>query len=284
MPDPAKSALTGKRVMVTRPLAQCAALCDALRAEGAEPLVFPLINIVPLEDFRELDAALRELRAGDWIFVTSQNAVAPLVERLEVLGSTAAVAKDLRIAAIGPASQQSAADFRLKIDYVAKLHDGLSLANELGEQLRDRQVLLPRSDIAGSELPDAITQRGGKVIEVIAYRTEHDRSSKKEIVSMLDAGKADAIVCFSPSAVRSLKELVGCERFLSIQNHVAFAAVGPITAGAFRQNGMARPLVAQDTTDIEVVRVLRNFFADIGTSGNVSSDSTNRHFAGARKS
>ena len=72
--------------MVTRPLAQCAALCDALRAEDAEALVFPLINIVPLEDFRELDAALRKLRAGDWIFLTSQNAVAPLVERLEVLG------------------------------------------------------------------------------------------------------------------------------------------------------------------------------------------------------
>ena len=135
--------------------------------------------------------------------------------------------------------------------------------NELGEQLRDRQVLLPRSDIAGSELPDAIAQRGGTALEVIAYRTEHDRNCKKEIAALLDTGKTDAIVCFSPSAVRSLDEIIGSEWFTSIQNHIVFAAVGPITAGAFRQNGVPEPLVAEDTTDVAVVKVLRDFFADI---------------------
>jgi uroporphyrinogen-III synthase len=274
--------------MVTRPLAQCAALCDALRAEGAEPLVFPLINIVPLEDFRELDAALGKLRADDWIFLTSQNAVAPLAARLEALGFAAAVAKDLRIAAIGPASQNSAADFGLKINYVAKVHDGVSLAHELGEQLRDRQVLLPRSDIAGSELPDAIAQHGGTALETIAYRTEQDRNCKAEIAALLDAGKIDAIACFSPSAVRSLREIIGSERFLSTQDRIVLAAVGPITAGAFRQNGVAEPIVAEDTTDAAVVKVLRDLFASpvskrISSHDPANINSPQSHLAGAKQ-
>jgi uroporphyrinogen-III synthase len=275
--------------MVTRPLAQCVALYDALRAEGVEPLAFPLINIVPLEDFQVLDAGLRKLRTGDWIFLTSQNAVAPLAARVKALGSEVAAAKDLRIAVIGPASQKSVADFGLKIDYVARVHDGVSLAHELSEQLRDRQVLLPRSDIAGSELPDAIRQHGGTVIEAIAYRTEHDRNCETEIVTMLDADKIDAIVCFSPSAVRSLKEIIGTQRFLTIQNRVVFAAVGPITAAAFRQNGVAHPLVAEDPTDVSVVKVLREFCASCAGDRNISpnsfdTDPPNRHLAGAKRS
>jgi uroporphyrinogen-III synthase len=275
--------------MVTRPPGQCAALCDGLRAEDAEPLIFPLINIVPLEDFRELDSALRKLRAGDWIFLTSQNSIAPLVARLKALGSEIATTKDLRIAVIGPASQKAASDFGLKIDYVAKIHDGVSLAHELGEQLRDRQVLLPRSDIAGSELPDAIGGRGGRAIEAIAYRTEQDQNCKTEIAAMLEADKIDAVVCFSPSAVRSLKEIIGNERFLSAVGRVVFAAVGPITAAAFRQNGVAEPLVAEDTTDVAVVKILRDFFASALSKIINSHDPSNMncpqsHLAGAKRS
>src|SRR5271165_6628357 len=72
------SPLAWKRVVVTRAAEQSTGFCEALRALGAEPLVFPLVKIVPIEDFAPLDASLSRLSPGDWIILTSQNAVPPL--------------------------------------------------------------------------------------------------------------------------------------------------------------------------------------------------------------
>ncbi len=263
MSDPSQSPLAGKRIVVTRPLAQCAALCAVLRDRGGEPLEFPLIKIVAAEDFTELDAGLKSLRVGDWIILTSQNAVKPVASRLRSLrAADPNAAREVHIAAVGPATQQAAKDSGLEVHYVAKVHDGVSLAHELGEWMRRRRVLLPRSDIASAELPAAIREYGGEVLEAIAYRTEHSRECAKALNGALAAETVDAIVCFSPSAVHSLVSVVGRERIASIQSRVTFVAIGPSTGAALGRAGIPKPLVASGTIVDEVVHLLTDYFAD----------------------
>src|ERR1700722_18451976 len=154
VPEPAispssPSPLAGKRVVVPRPAAQGAALCGALHAHGAEPLQFPLIRIVPAEDLSKLDEGLLQLRPGDWIIFTSQNAVSPVAERLQSLrAQDPAVTQDIQIAAIGSATERVAKESGFALQRVATGDGGVSLANALREWVADRRILIPRSDLA----------------------------------------------------------------------------------------------------------------------------------------
>src|SRR5271170_614197 len=249
------SPLAGKRVVVTRAAEQSTGFCDALRALGADPVVVPLIKIVPIED-------LARLSPRDWIILTSQNAVPPLAVcarklHKELLGNESSV----QIAVVGPATENAARTAGLKVAYVAVTHDGVSLAQELGERLRGRQVLLPRSNLAGTDMPAALHRFGAEVIEVVAYRTEPEGAAQAELQRMLATRCVDAMVCFSPSAVHSLANLLGPAQIGALQEHVVFAAIGEVTAHAFRGAGVRIPLVAADATPEAVVTALSEYFA-----------------------
>ena len=74
--------LFGKGVVITRPEKQADDLAQLLIKEGANPIHFPTIKIVPPPDWRELDAAIKNLEDYDWLIFTSANGVAFFFERL----------------------------------------------------------------------------------------------------------------------------------------------------------------------------------------------------------
>jgi uroporphyrinogen III methyltransferase/synthase len=80
------SALTGKRILVTRPRAQAADLCEKLAALGAEPILFPTIEIAPMDDYAALDNAIRALSQYHRIIFTNVNGVAAFWNRLDLTG------------------------------------------------------------------------------------------------------------------------------------------------------------------------------------------------------
>src|SRR5437660_1555098 len=53
--------LEGKRILVTRAREQAGALSERLQAVGAIPVEFPVIRIVPPQNWEPLDAALGKL-------------------------------------------------------------------------------------------------------------------------------------------------------------------------------------------------------------------------------
>lgn len=260
MRESSRLPLLRKRIVVTRAAAQSEGLCELLLARGAEPILFPLIRILPIEDFALLDAALRKLRPGDWIAFTSQNAVDSVVRRARMLHLDFFCELDVQVAAVGPATQQALRIAGVEVTYPATTHDGDSLARELGERVRGRVVLLPRSDIAGAALPAALSNCGAEVLQVIAYRTEQTEGGR-ELAAIIAARALDAIICFSPSAVHSLVALIGKMDIAAMNGDLAFAAIGETTAHALREAGVRNPLVAADATPEAVANVLQEYFA-----------------------
>src|SRR5688500_11076439 len=100
--------LEGKRIVVTRPVYQAAELETALRECGAEPILYPCIEIAPPEDTSKLDGALRDAASGyyHWLVLTNANAVVILKQRTEASGIS--LPRHLKIAAIGPATVHAA--------------------------------------------------------------------------------------------------------------------------------------------------------------------------------
>src|SRR3972149_6538576 len=113
---PREAALAGKRILVTRPRAQAADLCDKLAAHGAEPILFPTIEIAPMDDYSALDQAIAALDKYQWIIFTSVNGVAAFWYRLTVVGASLVPA--LKIAAIGPATAQALAKRGVRAEFI----------------------------------------------------------------------------------------------------------------------------------------------------------------------
>jgi hypothetical protein len=100
------SALSGKRVVVTRAPHQAEELVSLLRDYGARPIFYPCIDIAPPEDTTALDAALRDVAAFDWLILTSANTVRALATHLEALGLPLSMLGHLRAVAVGPATAE----------------------------------------------------------------------------------------------------------------------------------------------------------------------------------
>jgi uroporphyrinogen-III synthase len=243
------SPLAGKRFIITRAAEQAEALSRALRAHGATPVLMPMIAFAPPLDSAPFDAALRTLREFDWMLLTSQNAVRAVTERCRLLGVDLRAAADrLRVGVVGPATAEAAENAGLKISHSAKVQRGVALAEELGGQLRDGSVFLPRSDLANPELSRTLRRIGARVTEVTAYRTIPAPEEQDESRGALERGEADAILFFSPSAVYQMAEQLGQERLQALQGRILCAAIGPVTAAALRGIGIERVLVASDTS------------------------------------
>lgn len=262
MAELAPSSLAGKRVVITRSALLCEALAKEFTARGALPVAAPLITFAVPEDFGPLDAAIAQLQRFDWLIFTSAEAVRAMARRSTKLEqSLFQASSNPRIAAVGPVTAEAVKRAGLKVDYVAKMHSGVALAHELGVQLREKKVLLPRSDRANPDLPAALKRHGAHVTEVIAYRTLRPTEIDRQKLSELTNGQADAVLFFSPSAVLHFAESFGPEQLHMLQAKLAITAVGPVTAGALREAGVERVVVARDTTAAAVVEALEEYFA-----------------------
>lgn len=266
MRDGAGFSLAGKRVVVTRAAEQSGALVKALEEAGASVVTLPLLAFAAPEDLSGLDSALRGAAEFDWVLLTSQNAVAALQERCTASSVLPAVAfARVRVAAVGRATASAAENIGLKISYVATKHQGVALAEELGEQLAGKRVLLPRSDLASAELPQTLQRLGARVTAVVAYKTIVQSGDETRQARSLASDVPDAILFFSPSAVHHLQGLLGHD-FLALGKRAIFAAIGPVTRDALHQAGVERVLVAADTTVDATVIALRDYFSKAAES------------------
>lgn len=255
------SPLAGKTVIVTRAAEQSGKLVEELTARQARVKVVPLISFAPPENYSEMDAELARINTFDWILFTSANAVHAMDRRRRQLAGDAAAETLPRAAAVGPATADEAEHAGFSVDYVATNRSGAGLAEELQEELKGRSVLLPRSDRANPELPEALRRNGARVTEVMAYRTLPPSDDiRNQMKASLKEG-ADGILFFSPSAVHGFVELVGRERLTSLEGKAVMVAIGPTTARALSAAGAQRIAWAADTTPRAVIDALEGHLA-----------------------
>ncbi|HXX99759.1 MAG TPA: uroporphyrinogen-III synthase [Candidatus Limnocylindrales bacterium] len=272
MGEGSSTPLKEKRVVVTRAAEQSRALVRALQEQGAVPVVLPLVAFGPPEDTSRLDEAIRQLALYDWIFFTSQNAIRALQERCQLLRvDLARATRGTNIAAVGPATAECAEAAGLYVSYVATKHQGVSLAEELADQVDASHVLLPRSDKANPELVESLNRLGAHVTEVVAYRTIRPGNADRIRAEEVFREGADAVLFFSPSAAHHLQEILGDEKFLEFSRRALFAAIGPVTGEALHACKVVRVLQARDTAVSAVIEALADAFAhkDSGLSAGV---------------
>jgi uroporphyrinogen-III synthase len=252
--------LAGRLIVVTRAPAQSKELRERLEELGAEVVLLPLVRFLEPENFADLDRAIRSLGEFDWLIFTSANAVTFFLGRCRTLGFWPS-GKAGKIAAVGSATRLALEKESLKAALVPAEFSGAGLAAELSGAVAGKNVLLPRSDRAGVELPSLLRKAGAEVTEVVAYRTAGPETFDHGLIEAIRRGQADAVTFFSPSAFREFQNLVGPDALTKWNSGVAFAAVGPVTAEAIRGAGLPVAIEADEATTASLVAALeRHFF------------------------
>jgi len=251
--------LSGKRVVVTRTAAQAVDLLKALQYAGAIPILLPVIRILPAEDIAALDDALRQINSFDWVLFTSQNAVRVVHERLDAIGH-APIAEKLspRVGAVGEATAEEAARAGFEVGHVASRPLGVALVEELGDELAQKRVLLPRSDRANPDVIAALEKIGALSTEIVAYRTVREEATDPDIVAKVL--RADAVLFFSPSAVEGFDSVCGGGKLAEFSLTGVVLASGPVTLAALRERGIVTAEAAKEPSVARIVEALANSF------------------------
>jgi uroporphyrinogen III methyltransferase/synthase len=243
-------ALAGKRIVLTRAPEQARELSHVLEGMGAEILLLPMVVFAPPEHTEALDSALRKLDGFRVILFTSQNAVRFFVGRCRHLGmkTSRLVSPGHLIAAVGPATADAAMQEGLRVDLVAKNHNGEALVEELRGSLAGRDVLLPRSDLADDLLPNSLREAGVRVTDVVAYRTLAPPALDPRIITKIRRAEVDAIVFASPSSFHNLCASIEASELARLSARIQFAAIGATTARALREAGARVEIEASESS------------------------------------
>lgn len=256
METTAVSPLSGLRVLVTRPAEEASILKAELLALGAIPIELPTIEIAPPESYTQLDNAIRELDSYDWIIFTSVHGVQFFLSRLQALGCKTSILQPVKIAAVGPSTAATLQTVGRKPDFIPEDYLTEKIASGLGD-VREKRILLPRTDIASKKLPELLRTLGARVDEVTAYRTITPANLSNEKLTAILAEGIDLIVFTSPSTARNLARTLVAGDFAKLKK-CKVACIGPVTAEAARELGFQVEIVAKNHTINSLVEEIVN--------------------------
>ena len=239
--------LTNKRILITRPQVQAEEFANALIGAGAQPVLFPVIQITPPDNFSAFDFALRSLEQYDWLILSSIHGVEAFFKRLELLGIKR-IPPGLRVAVVGSKTAQCLSAQGVWIDYVPEEYIPEAMLPGLGKHIYGERFLFPQSNLARTVLTNGIRSAGGLVTEVIAYRTLLNEPDSSQL-DQLRAG-VDVVTFTSPSTVKNFIAIVQKNGLdpCHLAGNPLFACIGPITKNAAEDIGLVNLVTASEYT------------------------------------
>lgn len=240
--------MNGEKVLVLRPKDRAGEIARMLREAGAEAISVPAIEILPPDDWAEIDRFIGKAKTYQWVAFTSVSGVDSVFGRSAALGRTIALSK---VAAIGPATKKALEAHSVDVDFVP----GEFTAEALGVELPGppSRVALIRAEAADRRLDAALAERGFSVDRFDAYRTMSIGSA--EIKQAMEQG-VDVIVFTSASIVSSFVSATDGE-----VGEALIVCIGPATAAACRINGLKVAVEAREHTVAGVIEEMNGYLS-----------------------
>ena len=251
--------LAGKRLVVTRAREQASEFAALLRARGAEPIEFPLINLVaPPDGYAALDAAVVRVETYDWICFASAPAVHAFFDRLTRAGRDARALAGAKVAAVGPATADALRACGIRADFQPRTQTGAALAEELPGEVEINNILVPRALEGDERMVETLTAKGAVVDAAPAYQNVMDGAGAQVVRERLAEGSIDVVTFTSSSTVKNFVAAVG---MTTLPPGVLVACIGPSTAQtAAELLGRAPDIVATEHTVPGLLTALEMYF------------------------
>lgn len=200
------SSLNGLKILVTRPTHQATNLSNLIKQAGGEPILFPLLNIRPVDQPELLKQQLSKLAHYHWAIFISPNAAS---FGLAAITQTQPLPSTLKIAAVGAGTQKTLKQAGIQqITSPAEQFDseGLLALAEF-QDIKNQNIIIFRGETGREQLADTLRQRGAQVDYACCYIREKPNLSLTELLEH----KPDVITISSSEAVNYLSELIKTE-------------------------------------------------------------------------
>lgn len=202
-----EQALAGCGIAITRPAEQAQALAELVSGCGGRPILFPLLAIVPLDDYSAFEQVLNGLPESDWAIFISTNAVQQGLPRVSARYPT--LPPKLRFAAIGPAT--AAELHRQGVGQVLMPQDRYDSESLLAlpemQAMRGKRVMIFRG-VGGRELlAETLQGRGAEITFAECYRRINPQQDAGDLARLWQNGNLHALVVTSSEALRNLLRL-----------------------------------------------------------------------------
>ncbi len=190
--------------MVTRPRDQADALAQSIAQAGGVPVLFPLLDIAPVENSQALRQQVAQLAHCDLAIFISPNAVK--YGMAAILAGAGGLPESLKVATVGAGSAKAlrAAGVAGVIAPTERFDsEGLLALPEL-QNIAGWRVMIFRGDGGRELLGDTLKARGATVEYVTCYR----RSKPTQPVSELLLAMPDALTVTSSEALGYLWDML----------------------------------------------------------------------------
>jgi uroporphyrinogen-III synthase len=252
-----KSGLASINILVTRPVAQSAALSRLIRDAGGEPIACPALDIQPLAQ-EQMESVLRSLPLFDLIIFTSPNAARLGMPHILKRGGLPAQAK---VAAVGPgtAAELKKSDVR---DIIVPQHgfDSEALLEKIARMPIDgARALIVRGQGGRALLGETLRSRGAVVEYLECYRRVKRDRDMLDLRSRSGRDAVKACIATSSNIVENLFGMAGpggCSWLCSMP----FVVSHPRVAAAAFSYGVQSVFVAGNG-DEALVKGLQTWFA-----------------------
>lgn len=160
--------LSGLTVLVTRPLPQAHALAQTLYDLGAGPVIFPGMEIEPVQDAR-LASALREIERAEVVVFVSPSAARI---GMALVRSAGGLPRRALVAAVGPGTARALSDEGVtRVLMPNEGYDSAALARHPALQaVAGKCIVVFRGEGGREHLLDTLRERGARVVLAQCYR------------------------------------------------------------------------------------------------------------------
>jgi uroporphyrinogen III methyltransferase / synthase len=241
--------LIGHRVLITR---EYTADYKPLEEEGAELLIFPTIQTVPPDSWKELDEAIDRLQQYHWLVFTSSKGAYFFLKRLLERGRNTEVLSRLRICAVGSETARFLHRYGLKSDLIPKQFSAEGLIEAFRQptvgsgSLQGLSFLLPRAETGRDLFPLKVRELGGVIDIPVTYRTIAPPISEDLRASVISSGVTIATFT-SGSTFTNFVQLAG-PNALPFLSRTAMAVIGPVTRRAVEKLGLRVSVMPEKAT------------------------------------
>lgn len=203
--------LTGFSIAITRPADQAKKLAALITEAGGTPILFPLIEITALNDYKQFDAVISRITEYDWAIFISSNAVQNGMPRLIKQTAKLGIPSHLQFAAIGPVTANELKAFGVKEIMTPKERfdsESLLALPEMNK-VNGKKILLVRGVGGRDVLAETLRARGALVTFAECYQRTNPQTNCDLLPQLYHENKLHGIVITSSEAMRHLLDLAG---------------------------------------------------------------------------
>jgi uroporphyrinogen-III synthase len=208
MSEAERRPLEGRGIVVTRSAHQAARLAELIRAAGGNPILFPVIEIVVVDDPQPLLALIDRLDEFDLAIFISPNAVNMALNQIK---ARRGLPPRLKLAAIGQGGARELKRFGLTagIAPAARFDSEALLELPVMQDVAGKRIVIFRGDGGRELLGDTLTARGAMIEYAECYRRGRPQADAAPLLEARSRHELHAITVTSSEGLHNLFELVG---------------------------------------------------------------------------